>query len=140
MGWRYGRVPAWLREGIAVWVAGQLEEKADPAIAHKLATHQDPASLMNGLETTPHTLDDYVEDALLFRYLEQTYGQQRVMMVLQAIVAGVPYKRVFERETGVSWQVLQTRVKAFSLDYIRARMPQNAEACLTVASLSLAST
>lgn len=121
MGGHYAKVPPWVREGVAVWVAGQLEEKTDQAIAAKLAAGQDPLTLINGLESKAHGLDDYPEDALFFRYLEETYGTERVVEVIQRLFEGARVRDALERVTGLSWEVLQVRARAFSLQYLSAR-------------------
>ena len=62
MGPRYDRLPRWVREGIATWGAAQLEEKTSVLLGGWLFADLDPRALVNGLETVPHTGDDYLED------------------------------------------------------------------------------
>ncbi len=127
MGFRYGYVPVWLREGIAVWTAEQIEDKAALLIPARLAAGQDPLMLLNGLDTLPHTLDDLLEDALLFQYLEQRCGAPCVQRVIQDVVHGRSPRRLIEHATGLSWREVNAQVRAFSLDYIRARSTMGAQ-------------
>ncbi|MHC4931515.1 MAG: hypothetical protein ACYTGV_04920, partial [Planctomycetota bacterium] len=64
----YKRLPVWAREGAAVYVAGQLEERAAALAAHVGADRRiaDPlARLVDGLGGR-HALEDYAEDASAF--------------------------------------------------------------------------
>ncbi|HEX9779992.1 MAG TPA: hypothetical protein VGB20_02120 [bacterium] len=114
MGAPYERLPQWLREGAATWGAGQLEEKAAVLIAGKAFARQDPATLIDGLDTEPHAMDDYFEDAMFFRFLEKTGGTGAARRAIQGVVEGRPYRRAFEDAAGASWESLQADAEAFA--------------------------
>jgi len=67
LGARYADVPAWAREGAAVWVAGQAPRRARLLAAYVVRENvSDPlARLVDGLEGR-HDLLDYYEDAAAF--------------------------------------------------------------------------
>lgn len=67
LGARYADVPTWLREGMAVHLAGQTEGRMRYMLMMETYA-RDPSRLVNGLGGT-HTFADYVEDALAVEYL-----------------------------------------------------------------------
>jgi hypothetical protein len=82
--------------------------------------------LIGGLGENPHTLDDYAKDALFFQYLEDRFGQARLVRIIQAVLRGVSVTRACEQETGLSWSVLEGEAKEFGIRYIDQRMQARA--------------
>jgi len=124
MGPPYSSLPKWLREGLAVWGAEQLPERARVTVASAIFGKRDPTSLIDGLAGETHTLDDYVEDALLFEGLARRCGQESVRSLLDAVVSGEQYQPAFERITGQKWPELQNESRAFGAQYIRTMLSQ----------------
>lgn len=118
MGSRYLQLPQWLRESFATWGASQLQEKTSVLIAGKIYAHQDPRSLIQGFKGVPHTLDAYLEEALLMEYIATEYGPDRISRLLKQIIEGENHGNAIRRLCGVGWDGLQKLSMAFSIDYV----------------------
>lgn len=128
MGWRYASVPQWLREGVALWTVGQVEEKVKLLVSDSKASGRNPVEFLNGLETLPHTMDDYPEDGLAFAYVQAQHGEETVRRIIHGVVRGEPYRVVFERETQLPWKELQRLVHEFGAAYVQALQPGDSRA------------
>ncbi|MHC4959722.1 MAG: hypothetical protein ACYTGN_15260 [Planctomycetota bacterium] len=88
LGARYREVPAWAREGAALYVARQFG-RIDRLVVlagtdRRLA---DPsARLNNGLETEPHSLWDYGEDLCAFLAARKRHGDEKMRALVQAML------------------------------------------------------
>lgn len=124
LGWRYRRLPEWLREGFAVWTAEQLQEKAEITLAGQLFAGEPLEALVNGLETQPHTLNDYLEDGLFIAYLESAYGTAAVKQAAHLIMKGRRPSVVFERLTGRTWENVKASAYAFAKADVATRLTE----------------
>jgi hypothetical protein len=91
----YRKLPAWAREGAAIHVAGQLEDRARALVAHIGADprREDPlAALVDGLEGR-HGLEDYAEDACAFEAAKQRHGMPKTVALLKALLAAPDAER-----------------------------------------------
>ncbi len=70
MGRSYDALPAWVREGLAVYAAGQMDDRVAAIVSNQVFTGKPLAGLVNGLETRRHDFVDYLEDVLAFDWLE----------------------------------------------------------------------
>jgi hypothetical protein len=120
----YWRLPDWLRESIALWTTGQLEEKAVALILSKLSNGEDPFLLLNGLESKSHGLEDYFEDALFFEYINLAYGKEKLQSIIKSITEGVRYKQAFEQALNIEWRVLLDRFESFALADLSRRIKE----------------
>ena len=118
MRWRYRSLPRWLTEGIAVWVAGQVDDKTAVYVEWALSEGKNPMGLLNGLEAKPHKPEDYVEDGLFFRYLEGTFGIETIQRIIYRIMSREPYRQVFEQELHMGWAEIQQRGRDYALEAI----------------------
>ena len=118
MSWRVKWLPPWLLEGIAVWVAEQVDDKMAVYLEWMGSEGQDPMLLINGLESQPHNPEDYVEDGLFFKYIEDAFGIATVQRVIYRIIWREPYRHVFEDELHMNWEVLQQQARAHALEAI----------------------
>ncbi|MCK6528633.1 hypothetical protein L6R50_14105 [Myxococcota bacterium] len=108
MGETYVAVDPWFREGLAVWAAGQGQERLDNAVARAVATNRGAtptlAMLLDGLPSVPgeaHGADDYAEDFLAFEWLEERAGETAVGAVARRVAAGVAPLAAFSEEAGL---------------------------------------
>lgn len=69
MGARYGALPLWIREGLAVYGAGQLEARLAAVATDRAFGGNDPKGVLRGVELDD-TTEDYAESALAFEWLE----------------------------------------------------------------------
>ena len=103
MGERYDRGPDWMREGLAVWAAGQLPSRAQEIAAAALLGKLDPAASLDGLADADHGMDDYAEDALAFELVALRKGPEGVPRVVAAVVGGGDPERSIAEEVVMTW-------------------------------------
>ncbi|MBI2921148.1 MAG: tetratricopeptide repeat protein [Planctomycetes bacterium] len=105
-------LPHWVREGLAVWAAGQgpnrvrmwlclLSEKSDPV-----------AELVNGLEAGKHVLRDYPEDWLAIAYLEDRAGVEGVRKAVKLLAGGMSCHDAFAVAAGQAWGEFEAGARA----------------------------
>lgn len=71
MGQKYLDLPKWIREGLAVYGAGQLPDRMAQILSNFAFGGKDPRAVLDGIDDRDpdHTTDDYLEDALFFEWL-----------------------------------------------------------------------
>gem|GEM_PF-1819913 len=110
----YLAIPKWIREGIAVWGAGQLSELSRNVIADAFLANRDVLSVRREFERLLDKRGNYLMDALLFEYIEVNHGEDSVRFLISEIVAGVEFIEAFERATGLKWHELMFRRDQFA--------------------------
>jgi len=110
----YLSVPRWIREGIAVWGAGQLRELSRNVIADAFLADRDVLSVKREFERLLDKRGNYLMDALLFEYIQVNHGEDAVRFLISEIVAGVDFIKAFERATGLAWHELMFRRDQFA--------------------------
>ncbi|MBI3273440.1 MAG: tetratricopeptide repeat protein [Planctomycetes bacterium] len=113
MGGAFARLPAWLREGIALWAAGQGPARVRYYLA-KREFFDEPALLVNGLDG-PHGLRDYPEDFLAFDYLESRGGEQAVQRLAASLAARRPWEEALLEAAGEEWPNFRTAARAYAV-------------------------
>jgi len=110
----YLSVPKWIREGIAVWGAGQVRELSKNVIADAFLANRDVLSVQREFERLLSKRGNYLMDALLFEYIQVNHGEDAVRFLISEIVAGVDFIVAFERATGLMWHELMWRRDQFA--------------------------
>ncbi|MBI3272704.1 MAG: tetratricopeptide repeat protein [Planctomycetes bacterium] len=105
----FARLPPWIREGIALWTAGQGPERVRYYLAHRDAL-DDGGVLINGLDG-PHGLRDYPEDFLAFEYIETRHGADAVRRFVALILGGRPWTAALAEATGEDWPAFQAAAR-----------------------------
>lgn len=113
----YRALPKWAREGIAVYLSGELSSKMTVGVLRYL---RHPLRQIDGLENLKHSFADYLEDALAFEFLDQ--DPMKLTQVLLQILSGTSVFQAIENVTGDSHDVFlqktlenaQARVVKFS--------------------------
>ncbi|MEN8150279.1 MAG: tetratricopeptide repeat protein [Planctomycetota bacterium] len=80
--------PKWVREGTAIWVAGQADARMRILAAEKGRRPEIPdplARLVNGLGGR-HTSDDYAEDVAAFASVAERHGDARLVALLKRLL------------------------------------------------------
>jgi len=112
--------PHWVREGMAVYLSGQFDERARALAAHagREPVPTDAVSrLVNGLGGR-HGLQDYAEDGAAFLAVEKRHGREKAREFVEALLAG-------DRAEAAAMGVLGERFEAFELAsaaYARGRL------------------
>jgi TolA-binding protein len=94
MGQKYLDLPKWIREGLAVYGAGQLPDRMPQILSNYAFGGKDPRTVLDGIadRDADHTTDDYLEDALFFEWLaRQDNGTHKFC---QRLIKGEDYKAI----------------------------------------------
>ncbi|GEM_PF-3276246 len=93
---KYKRCPRWLREGIALAVAGQGPSR----VRYEFSITLDAGALLQGLDEI-HGPKDYAEDFLAVDFLLRRGGDRALPRLLRLLREGVPPPRAVERTARV---------------------------------------
>lgn len=101
MGQRYLELPRWVREGLAVWGAGQTEGRVLSILSNEVFSGKDPMALLNGI-VTGRSFSDYMEDALAVAWLEE--GRPgAVARFCRLLSEGAGAEEAFAEAAGLPW-------------------------------------
>jgi len=100
MGQTYHDLPEWIREGLAQWVADQLEGRIATSLNNKVFSGKDPFSVLDGVGDPIHDLGDYLEDVLAFEWLEKR-KEGNVAAFCQGLVKGEPWRELLAATSGL---------------------------------------
>jgi TolA-binding protein len=114
----YSAIPKWLREGLALYAAGQTEERVC-AIVHSGDAARPLDVLFPGLEEGEHTLDRYGEDALAVAFLAERRGAKAVRDLAARLAAAEAPHAAVEAASGSSWETFRREARAYSLEAAR---------------------
>ncbi len=110
----YDAIPHWLREGLAVWVAGEGPFK----VHWMLGEHGgDVGSLLDGLEPgkTPQTMEDYAEAYMALRFLCEQVGEDWFQRCLDDIHNdGLLTERAIEKTSGMLFRDFEAAAHAYA--------------------------
>ncbi|MEM8883561.1 MAG: hypothetical protein AAGD14_05815 [Planctomycetota bacterium] len=115
------RRPPWVVEGMAIYLAGQLEQRARVLAAH-VGRERVPADavsrLVNGLEGR-HTLLDYFEDGAAFAHVEEQHGKEKVDAFIEALLAGQRARTAVRSVLGQRWESFERGAREHAIRTIR---------------------
>ncbi len=103
----YHRLPGWVREGVAVWVGAQIEERAQDLVAQAFMRRQPSEQVLANLT---EERDPYLWYAFSFELLEWQVGQAGLRDLIADLVAGRDLQETLEQYCGMPWA-----------DFLRAR-------------------
>jgi hypothetical protein len=113
MGAAYDALPVWVREGLAVYGAGQLKDRTALVIGAAVFAGRDPLDLPRMPGSAAHTAWDYPVSAAAFEWLA---GHGCVHAYCTALLAGVDAEAAFGRAAGFEPQA----ALAAALEHARA--------------------
>jgi len=102
LGQAYLELPAWVREGLALFGAGQIETRVQTILGNELFAGKDPMLLLDGIEDGKRGFDDYLEDGLAFEWLEGV-RKGAVKAFCGRLLAGEGYRDAFAAEAGLDY-------------------------------------
>ncbi|MFQ5719083.1 MAG: hypothetical protein ACE5IK_06005 [Acidobacteriota bacterium] len=108
MGEEYGSLPVWLREGLAVHLAGEAMQKLDTAIASRPA--ESPLNLVRKLATTRHSAEDYPLDALAVEELLTLIGPDALPRLVSCLLDEKDWDRCRRQLTGLEAEPLESLI------------------------------
>ncbi len=105
---RYERLPPWLREGLAVHVAGEGERH----LRRTLLACEKTDALMTGLVTDTRSVQMYAYAWLAVEYLVEKGGPTALRRLARGLVAGRRAQSLIARITDGTWETFQKGVRA----------------------------
>lgn len=103
MGQAYSDLPNWVREGLAVWAADQMEIKLQHILLNKVIGRKDPLTVLDGIEDKKHDYIDYLEDSLAFEWLDSK-KEGSVKEFCQRLLKGENYKIIWADLAGMDYE------------------------------------
>lgn len=128
LGARHGAIPKWVREGLAVWAAGQGKERIDFWMTLAWDKPDPVAHLLNGLESPEHSLKDYPEDYLAVAALESLKGEEGVRAFVKLLVAGKNAHDAAAGASGKTWEEFEAFAKEFATKRLMDALGQGSHA------------
>jgi|GEM_PF-5007759 len=108
----YSRIPRWLREGSAVYLANQVLEKERKALFNFWLKNENP---LNGLDGK-HSFKDYYEDSLALVFLKERFNAD--LNFLQDLIEGKSWEESITKLTGLSASDFIKEAKLFADQYL----------------------
>ena len=103
MGQGYENLPGWIKEGLAVWGADDVETRLQLVLCNKMTGEKDPFSVLDGIEDGEYDEADYMENPLAFEWLEERKAGN-VKAFCRELIAGRPYREIFEELSGLPYE------------------------------------
>ncbi|MCZ7604503.1 MAG: tetratricopeptide repeat protein [Planctomycetota bacterium] len=121
MGQAYLDLPKWVREGLAVYGAEQLEDRLAAIVGGETFSGRDPRKLLDGIDDADHDTNDYLEDAAAFLWLE---GRKKgaVHAFCQRLLKGEDYGKLYAELSGLPLREALDTAAAFTLELVEKRM------------------
>ena len=112
MGQSYSNLPEWVKEGLAVWAAEQVEVKMDSILNTTFASRKNPLSVLDGIDDKDHNWKDYLEDGLAFEWLE-SLKPGNVKTFCQRLISGEDYREIWADLAGTNYEEAMDRANAY---------------------------
>jgi len=112
----FAKLPVWLIEGLAIWVAEQGEQLTR-AEAHRYPAYAEKI-LVSDLEG-PRRANLYPQYFLAIEYIVKTKGVGSLQNLLHDLVNERPLREAMAYNLGEDWETFQKNVRDFSIQYIR---------------------
>lgn len=122
----YARVPRWLREGIALWVAGQIESRVRALLRAPEYAAQ-PAGLLAGLDDKGGGLVRYGEYGLAIEYLVKAKGPAVIAELVARLERGEDARKAVAAVAGTTWEAFRDAAYAYAHKRIEELRPPQAE-------------
>ncbi len=119
LGQQYLKLPKWVKEGLAVWAAGEGENRIAAIISNQMFMQAKLASLCDGIEVN-RDLNDYLENYLAFAWLESR-GAGNVKRFAQRLYGGEDYDKVFADLAGMPFTAAMNAANAYCRQQIKTR-------------------
>ena len=99
LGQGYLNLPSWVREGLAVYGAGQFEDRLPAILGAATFSGREPRKLLDGIDDADHDVNDYLEDAAAFYWLESK-KKGAVHEFCRRLLDGEDYEKLFSELSG----------------------------------------
>lgn len=98
MGARYSALPVWVKEGLAVYGAGQLSDRLALVVRDRVFGGKEPLEVLRGIELDDRS-EDYAESALAFAWLESLH-EGNVKKFCQGLLRGQQWDDLLAEVSG----------------------------------------
>jgi tetratricopeptide (TPR) repeat protein len=122
----YQKLPKWLREGIAVHLAGQTPGKMAYGFMRKEIAN-DPGKMIDGLQDADHSLEDYAEDGLAIAHLIEAAGPDALVRLESELRGGLGHREAIEKVTGGRFPDFDSGACAFAERRVKEEAAQRAK-------------
>jgi TolA-binding protein len=133
----YRGVPRWLREGLAVWTADQIEDKALAVVAWRDYL-DDPAPAFPGLDQDRDSLLRYAEYGFAIEWIAREHGAAKVTDLARLLVENTAATAALKRVTGLAWPEFQAAAHRHALARIRELRPPETDEYAEISRLDRA--
>ncbi len=114
----YLRIPQWVREGTAVYMAGQEDDRVQHILG--LKAEDNPFSLIQDLKAK-HASNDYARDSLVFHYLVERFGPDKYRLFMKKLVIDrMPAEKAIEAAVDKPFDEFRNDALAFAVGKIKA--------------------
>ena len=119
MGQAYSDLPEWIREGLAVYGADQVEIKVQYLLNNQVVARKNPILILDGVDDKKHNYNDYLEDGLAFEWLE-SLKEGNVHQFCQRLIEGEDYKKIWADLTESSYEAGIAKANAYCRKRVEA--------------------
>ncbi|MBI3272896.1 MAG: tetratricopeptide repeat protein [Planctomycetes bacterium] len=110
MGARYEGLPLWVREGLALWTAGQGPARVRYFLGRTEFLERPEGMLSNLADQNGRA--NYPEAFLAFDYLEALRGEAGVRQFVATLLSGKPWGGSLSEVSGQNWEAFQAGLRA----------------------------
>jgi hypothetical protein len=121
MGQGYLNLPKWVREGLAVYGAEQLEDRASAILSNRVFGGRDARAVIDGVDDDDHSTEDYLEDACAFMWLESV-KKGNVHAFCTRLLKGETCEKLFAELGGMELPKAMEAATAYAHKYVDQRM------------------
>ncbi|TWT44638.1 hypothetical protein RAS1_10530 [Phycisphaerae bacterium RAS1] len=130
LGEKYAAVPRWLREGLALHAAGQVEQRVQ-SLMRLSDVIESPQSLIIGLEQGSG-LQRYAEYGLAIEFLVKQHGAEVLATIVAKLKAGEAGSGAVAAAAAMTWKDFEGAARQYALDRITALRPPETSAYLQI--------
>ena len=121
----YRSLPRRIREGVAVWGASQIQERAREVVARTFLEHRDPREVLASIGDLDDPPDYYLMVALAFEYIAQYEGEDAVRDIIGEIVDGQDPIKAFEEATRLPMALVEQRSRIYTRMFFEHLLLEN---------------
>lgn len=130
MGARYSALPLWVKEGLAVYGAGQLADRLALVVRDRVFGGNEPLEVLRGIELDDRS-EDYAESALAFAWLESV-GAGNVRKFCEGLLKGQQWDALLAAISGAKATDALAAAQAWSRKHLAQLLGEPAEQLMVI--------
>jgi hypothetical protein len=131
LGGTYSDLPFWVREGLAVYGAGQLQDRADMILGAAAFGGRDPLDAVQRASDDYFSADAYFAAAAVFQWLHE-HRPGAVQQYVAALLEGECHREALADAADMEHAQALTRANEFAREYAKARLGDAAAEFMTL--------